>query len=99
MNVCIKISVFSQSLFHLHTNCFRFIYAFSSELYFGIENSCSARIIQINQIFLKSNPVVIIFVAIIISAFSKFSRALFLSFFVFTASKSNLKILISSFLK
>jgi hypothetical protein len=68
-------------------------------LYAGKLNSCSARITQIRPIFLKSKPVVIIFVAMIISAFSRFSKAFNFSVLFLTESKSNLKILTFFFSK
>jgi type IV secretory pathway VirB3-like protein len=57
-------------------------------LYFGIKSSCSSNIIQISHIQEKLKPVVIIFVHIIISAFSKFSSAFDFSILFLTTSVS-----------
>jgi hypothetical protein len=61
-------------------------------LYFGICNSCSNKITQISPTFEKSNPVVIIFVHIIIFVNFSFSKASFLSslFFITSVSKRNI---------
>ncbi|MBT6779416.1 hypothetical protein HOA93_06860 [bacterium] len=70
-------------------------------LYFGINSSCSKRITQISHIFLKSKPVVIIFVQIIIFAFSRFSKAFDFSvlFFTLSVSKRNILYFGNSFFK
>jgi hypothetical protein len=60
-------------------------------LYFGICNSCSNKITQISPTLLKSKPVVIIFVQIIIFAYLSFSNASFLSLLFFITSVSKRK--------
>jgi len=67
-------------------------YTFSSVLYFGINNSCSSKITQISPTHEKSKPVVIIFVHIMMSALSRFSKAFSFSdlFFTVSVSKRNI---------
>jgi len=93
-------SEISHALDHLHSSCLIFEYTFSSVLYFGINSSCSSKITQISHTFEKSNHVVIIFVQIIISAFSRFFSAKLFSVLFFTVSVSKRKILefLNSFL-
>ncbi|MBT3726967.1 hypothetical protein HOG21_04705 [bacterium] len=95
IKLCITIFVFSHTLFHLHSSCFILKYSFSSVLYFGINNSCSNNITHINQIFFILNQVVIIFVQIMISALSIFSRAFSFRVLFFTESASKRNIIFS----